>query len=430
MGLAAWQQVEVHLSGWLFRVRWFLWAAVLAVGIAVLLATTVGGVGRPEGKHVGALDVVYYYVGGSCYRAGVNPYDYLSFTTWAREHIWDEPYVDSSTRGVETGYAYPPTAAVPFWALAHLSFNGARVAWICLNAVSLAVVAGVLGWAVLRDPGVGGWGRPRWRWLAPTLLAGYALVSPYTSHNIWMGQSSLVALALLCGAWWAKERDAWLLCGVLTALATAKISMSVFFVLTLVVERRWRAFGAACACCVLLASIPLVREGPLGMVESWFGGMKQYMMGRPGDIENTENFGVRNLAAAWFGVNLRGWEAVGLAVFGVCAWRRSLFTSLQFFVLGLACAVLFVKGNDYDLVVLMAVFAACLAAASRSLAWTMLACAVFAAMAVPKRFFTDTLGEPGVLRAREVLLLLVVLGLAFRAFARGLPAADPSYDRA
>lgn len=404
------------------RFRWPLLLVVVILGMAFVLLTTVGGKGRPSGKHVGALDVIYYYVGGSCYREGINPYDYEKFTQWSREHMWDVAFVDSSTRAVQTGYAYPPTAAVPFWALSLLSFNGARLAWLGLNWVSLAVVGGIMLWgASARASAAGvapfweGEARGRLAWATPMLLVAFLLFNPFTSHNIWMGQSSLVALALLCGAWWAKEKDHWVLCAVLTALATAKISMSAFFVLTLLVERRYRAFFATCACCAVLAIIPLMREGPVGTLTWWFTGMKQYLQGRPGDLTNTENFGLRNLVAAWFGVQVGGWSVVGLAAFALCAWKRRLFTSLEFFAVGLAIAALFVKGNDYDLVLLVPIFAACLVAGARSLFWTLLVLALFGAIAVPKRLFSESLDAPGLLRLREVVVLLVTLGLVLRA---------------
>jgi hypothetical protein len=413
---------RLHVSRWerrlaagLARHRWPMLAGVLVVGLAVLLLTTVGGKGRPPGKHVGALDVVYYYVGGSCYREGINPYDYERFTGWARANVWDNPHVDSSTRAVQTGYAYPPTAAVPFWGLAHLSFNGARLAWLAMNWVSLGVVAVVMAWGVRAGQlAQGAWGDKPWAWATPVLVTAFTLMNPFTSHNMWMGQSSLIALALLCGAWWAKDKDRWVLCGLLTALATAKISMSVFFVLSLLVERRWRAFFACCAWCALLASIPLVREGPVGTVLTWFDGMKQYLQGRPGDLANSENFGVKNLAAAWLGVRVPAPEVIGLALFALCAWKRWAFTSLEFFAVGLALAALFVKGNDYDLVLLIPMLAACLMAAGGSLVWTVLIALAFAAMAFPKRVYTEKLGTPSLLRARELVLLVVTVGVIVR----------------
>ncbi len=291
--------------------QWWLLGLVVILGLSFVWLTTVGGKGRPIGRYAGAHDFIYFYAGGGCYRDGINPYTYDLYTQWATDHLANHPQVDPSTKGVGTGYAYPPTAALPFWAIAHLSFNPARLLWLGLNWASLAIVLGVM-WLAMRggarsDPGrsdvphdIG-----RWAWAGPIILAGFALMNPFTSHNMWMGQSSLIALAILCGAWWAKEKDHWLLCAFLTALATAKISMSVFFVLTLLVERRWRTFFATCAFCFVLAAIPLWHDGPLGIAQTWLESMKRYREARPSLPESTESFGMRSLAAVWFGVQRR-----------------------------------------------------------------------------------------------------------------------------
>ncbi len=406
------------MLGQLARARWALLALTVVLGLAFLWVTTIGGAGRPKGRYAGSHDLIYFYVGGGCYRDGVNPYDYQKYTAWAKEHLAGNPYVDPSTKGVDTGYAYPPTAAVPFWALAHMSFNAVRLVWLGLNWASLAVVVGAMSWAVGRGraerhanvPGDSGAAA----WATPLILVGFTLLNPFTSHNMWMGQSSLIALAVLCGAWWAKERNLWLLCAVLTALATAKISMSVFFVLTLLIERKWRAFFATCALCFVLASIPLWQEGPLGVATTWLEAMKRYREARPALPTGTEAFGVRSVFAVWFGISNQGWEVVGLALFALAAWFRRSFTSLEFFAIGLALAALFVKGNDYDLVLLIPVLAACLVAAARSLGWTVLVVAAFAALAFPKRIYLEKMGAPGLLRTREIVLLLVTAGLMLR----------------
>lgn len=401
--------------------KWWLLGLVVVLGVSFVWLTTVGGKGRPTGRYAGAHDFIYFYAGGGCYRDGINPYAYDLYTRWAMDHLANHPQVDPSTRGVDTGYAYPPTAALPFWAIAHLPFNPARLLWLGLNGASLAVVLGVMWWAMRggarSDPGrsdvpqdVG-----RWAWAGPVILAGFALLNPFTSHNMWMGQSSLIALAILCGAWWAKEKGHWLLCAFLTALATAKISMSVFFVLTLLVERRWRTFFATCAFCFVLAAIPLWHDGPLGVAQTWLESMKRYREARPSLPESTENFGMRSLAAVWFGVRSAGWEVVGLLAFALAAWGRKWFTSLEFFAASLALAALFVKGNDYDLVLLIPVLAACLIATAHSLGWTLLVVTCFAAMAFPKRIYLEKLGSPGMLRVREVVLLLVTVAIILRA---------------
>ncbi len=418
-------RLQTTLSRW----RWTLLAVVVLVGTAFLWATTIGGLGRPQGRFAGAHDFIYFYVGGACLREGTNPYDYEMYTAWARAHLADDPFVDKSTRGVDTGYAYPPTAGVPFWLLAHAGFNTARLLFLALNWVSLAAVLAVMWWAAReheqgRTQGAAPTSSaPHWAWAAPIFVTGFALTNPFTSHNMWMGQSSLVALAILCGAWWAKEKNYWLLCAFLTALATAKISMSVFFVLTLLVEKRWKTFFVTCILCFGLAAIPLWQEGPIGLAQSWLEALKRYRDARPSQPEGTEAFGLRSLATVWLGFRTPIWGVVGLLCFGALTLRRKWFTSLEFFAIGLALAALFVKGNDYDLVLLVPLLLVCLLRTAPSLLWTCIVLAAFALLAFPKRIYLEKMGTPALLRIRELTLLAVTAWIIVQAMTKPTPSS-------
>ncbi len=93
-----------------------------------------------RGRKIGELDFAYLYVAGYSWRAGYNPYDFESYLRVADEAI---PGRDGRTGRslINCSYAYAPTSAAMVMALAALRFDTARLTFLVINFIALAMIS-------------------------------------------------------------------------------------------------------------------------------------------------------------------------------------------------------------------------------------------------------------------------------------------------
>lgn len=327
--------------------------AVMVVGAAVVALVTFGRLRQAPPERPRDIDAVYGYVAGLAWRMGLDPYDYPRYERLGRS-VGGAP--------IRCSFAYAPTAAALVMPLSRLTPGAADRALAALNVASALAAGFVLAAAVGRRVGeaLGGW-RP----VASAGVAALAIGSPQAALNLYQGQTTLFCLALVCLAFWADERGRPLLCGALLGVATFKISLPVFVIALVLFERRWKVLGALAVTALLLASYPLLRDGPVGLARGWLGAMRLYRefpWNRP-DYESAFGF-----AGALKGVGLPTGLAPLVALLGL-GWlylRRNVADPLERFAVALALPVLFVSGHLYDAVAFSPLYAAVLLATRRT----------------------------------------------------------------
>ena len=136
-------------------------------------------------------------------------------------------------------FAYPPHALVLLLPLHGLSFGAAFLLWEVFSLAALALAA----WAAFNRSGY---------------AALFIVVAPATFFCLWLGQTGMIASALLIAGIGLLERRP-LLAGALFGLLTFKPTLGVLIPFALLAGGHWRAIAAAClvALALILASVAL-----------------------------------------------------------------------------------------------------------------------------------------------------------------------------
>lgn len=113
--------------------------------------------------------------------------------------------VSDATAGLSSPFAYPPTAGLFFIVLGTMRFEVSRIVFAPLNVASIVIVSMVMVWAARRDdPAM----RGRHALLAVGMSVAVCVANPYVWHNVWMGQTSLLATACCAGRGGRRKRGA------------------------------------------------------------------------------------------------------------------------------------------------------------------------------------------------------------------------------
>lgn len=159
------------------------------------------------------------------------------FATEAGKQAW----------GAEVGnrhhyLAYPPHFLLYVWPFGTLSYEAAFFVYALINPAILGLVV----WAAFQRS-----------WNA----ACFAVLAPAAFFSLWVGQTGMLACALLIGGMAFLERRP-VLAGILIGLLTFKPPLGVLVPFALLAGRYWRTFIAAAATVVALLVASLVIHGP------------------------------------------------------------------------------------------------------------------------------------------------------------------------
>jgi hypothetical protein len=416
-------------SSWIpIRIQMLLACLMVLVGTALFVATGYMGVGRGGGTF-GVLDLSYLYGSGRTWMEGKNAYKLPELQAVWATIVENEPTTQAlkgqHSATLSSGFAYSPTSALPCVALSTLSLDGARMTFGAINFLSIMTIVGVIYWEARRrvlHPLLA------WGWLATGLACAFAVGNPFGSHNAWMGQSTIPATALLCLGWMAKEKNRHILAGVLVACASYKIHIGILFLPIFLLERRWVSIAAGIVTGLILASIPLVKLGPIETLESWRGALAAYRDHPTAKVSFRYAFGLPSLMDA---LHLRGdWARpfsmlLGAASLGLVWWKRAWFTSFEIFALLMVLGLLLMQASNYDLIAASMLVAALAFRLGSSFVGLLLVGAACCSLAFPFRIIED-FKIPLLIRWREVTVLLVIAGFLWVVWKQPTSASDAS----
>ena len=379
-------------------------ALAAMLGLALLLATGVLGVGRDLQVQEAFSDVKYWYVSAALWLAGGNPYDFAHLEERAR----------ANGIGSNTHYASPPTS---FWfgaGLQLLSYDGARWAWTAVNLLALvAIFFGVLRMVRVL--------RPDFEWsraTAPTLLMLVAIVigTPYAANVVWVGQTTLVVTALLIWSWILIHEGHEFAGGLLFALGAIKPQISLLLGLWLLLDGRWRALATAAVASLLLSAVPFWADG-LRIIPMWLGEMSAYV-NEPAQRALAYNINLRS-ALEGFGAGRGSWLQIpmwllcaGLVYLLWRGYRKYGFAWPVSFALLVPISLLTLRGRDYDGAACMGLVAVGIHVSAGRPARQLLLLALLALFCLPLRIVELT-GVEWLRYWRPVVLLAITL-LVFR----------------
>lgn len=229
-------------------------AILLALGIAVLMATVIGaGIGEnqttdPESARLGG-DFAAFYSAGSIVWSG----DIDSLYDPARQQAaQDELGLDGYL-----AFAYPPHVALAYSPLGALDFQVAYA----LHTVAMAS-AFLLAVHLLRKP------VPqieRWRW--PLLAASFTFYPLITA--VGGGQNASLSVLLLAVIWRALHDDRELLAGLAIGLLIFRPQYAIPMLGLVGLSRHWRAVGAAIATIATTWAVTAVARGSNWLGDWW-----------------------------------------------------------------------------------------------------------------------------------------------------------------
>jgi Glycosyltransferase family 87 len=301
-------------------------------------------------------------------------------------------------------FAYPPQIAPLCLLLACFSMPFARAVIVALNLASLAVIDG------LQQQSWRGSARGERNWFITALILG----APFTSHVVYMGQTSLIALAACLAAWECAGRGRNVVAGLLAAVASIKPQMSMLILLWFLLERRFGLLAVSGLAVAAAAIGPALATGPLALIPTWIDAVGQYRGHMTNTVDFPQMFGLSSLLDA---VNVPAAASPILAFPGfLWLWlHRRMLDRSEIVALLLAVSLLLIYAHAYDLVGLLpfVITFARLARTRREVALAGLA--LLAALCLPQRLLRP-FGNPLLNQFRvPVVLAALLLWVSFRS---------------
>jgi len=308
-------------------------ALMVLAAIVSLTLFGIVGVGRQGSQHETS-DVIFPYAAGCSWWDGRDPYLSDTYQTY------------TGVSGVS--FAYPPSVAPLCLALARLPLSSARILMMAANVSCLLAITMILVLSVRRQLAEA---PPPDKVMPAAIVAAVAIGNPFTAHVVWMGQTSLLALAAVVGSWTAYRSRRKLLAGVLIGVASFKPQIAMLIYAWYLLDRQWRVLGFAAATAAALAAAPLWWHG-LDSLPHWLSAMAAYQDAVHSRVGFQHVFGIRSLLS---NLGLPAPSLIPIALGGAVLlyWRRSRFLAEDILPLLMCLSCLFVYAHDYDLVALL-----------------------------------------------------------------------------
>jgi len=349
------------------------------------------------GSRGGWYDFAYFFAAGKCWLAKQDPYNFETFSTAFRSVL---------PAAKPDPFPYPPMFAPFCMIFASIDWQYAMNFSILLNFIAAGCLAFIAVKAVLDAKAP----RPAsdmflTRWLLPCIVMGL----PFTIHQAWLGQVTLMAGVFIFGSWYLAQRNQTILAGVLLGMAFFKPQYVLLPAVYLILERRWKLLGVAIATSLLLAIYPLSLFGPISAMRSWLSALAQYQANMAANALGSEN--VMGLPSTLASLGIKVPSAfvlvLGGAILVVLLWKyKDYFCPDDLLPIIILIQFCLVYAKYVDLALLAPVFAAIwLHIAHRKKLWIGPAIALVA-LFIPRRLYTS-FSIPVLLHFRS----FVVLGL-------------------
>lgn len=311
--------------------------ACLAIALAAYASFGVLGKGRADAAGV---DLAYLHLAGQTWSSGRDAYLAADRAAVA---------ANDAARKVQL-FAYPPNVHPLAATVGTLDIGAAVGVAMAVNFLCLAASILLTLDLTVRHAGphaVQTLDRRLW-------VVALVIAMPFAAHVSWMGQTSLLVLAALVGAWWLRDRGpAWALC-VLLALAAIKPQMSMLFALGVIFTTPlWRWVGAGVLVLASMVYPAIVSAGPIELVRHWLLEVQAYGQSELNAAGFQHATGMHSVLSA-LGVQLPSVVWVVLGALGAWWVTRQPRWSPADQLAALAClTAALMPMHDYDLVVLL-----------------------------------------------------------------------------
>lgn len=392
--------------------RWILYALsglLIAGAAAFLLATSVFAVGRSGvfGTH----DYVYFAAAGYGWLHGLSPYNLETINQASEAYLAN---IDGVSSTIDNPIPYLPQF-FPFAVIAGgPPFEIARGLFAALNLAAIATIAVAAAWCFRTSVT---YKEAPWLVLALAFTIAQAIGTPFASHNVWMGQTTALAAALVMLGWMlAASGKPWLGCAIL-ALSVFKPIVGLLILPLAVFKWPKQALIVFPIVMIATAAYPLLRFGPIEHTQEWLSSVRMY-----GEIEANKPdaqhaFGIRSLLMS-VGIPSPNLVLIAIVGLGLMIYNRAKLTNAELLVYGLVLPPLFFRAHDPGLVVLAPMIGLMMAYYLRSL--PALLAIVFASgiLFFPMRLVSKFDGPAIVERYREIVVLIFFVCMLFSTLKR------------
>jgi hypothetical protein len=386
---------------------WVGRSVVLAAALMLLLFGVLGVFRARNGFHLRA-DTQVLYVAGRMWLSGHNPYKASEFlptsdTMFAVDHDF-----------MASGFGYLPTAWPLCGLIALWEPTPAFFFTMAVNLVAVGVVAlYAFRLAAARLPA-----GPLRESLCYFVLA-LVIGSPFTTHIVYQGQSTMVATAALVAGWYYTfVRPRPNVAGILFAISTMKLQLALFAIGGLVVTRRWRVLVTAAVAGIVLVAYPMVvAGGPVALVRDWLAEVHVYSLIPSNAVGYTNVFGLQSLLVA-AGIPAPSLGLLAIPLLAAVWWFLDRIEPDELLAILVASSCLLVYAHDYDLAALAPIHGCLWKRAGRNRTSLLGLIGFYLFLFAPQRGFRGEI-SPVLLHWRELVVLGAVTWVFVTAIRRG-----------
>ena len=294
------------------------------LGLSILYLVLFGIVGF---KRYGSFSSDYFilYNAGKDWLSGANPYLNLN---------------------AEDVFAYPPNASFFLVPLSLINFSFSKYGMLAINVVSLASII----WMSLKTINE----RTSKNFHIQSLfITSLIIANPFTTHNFWMGQTTLVLLAFTMAAWEYRQKKSWLVSGIFLGIASFKPQLCVLLFIWFALDRRWKLLMVSALTFFVMSYYPMITQGPVEAILQWpRDGITSYLQADENVMGFQHAVGISSLLAS-INIKVPSLKLVGVIVTLILWVNRKRFNSDDILAILFGISLTFVGGHDYDYVCLI-----------------------------------------------------------------------------
>jgi len=233
---------------------------LVALNTLSLILFGILGIGRGNSKLNFDGDVLY--AAGRAWLRGLNAYNH-DFLVQSTAGIKDFDSLEGA------GFFYPPQSAALCMFAGLFDHSVAKFIWLGLNLLSIAAIIFMTVRTLNQHQNnsenhLGSW-----------IMAAMIIGNPFTSHVVWMGQTSLMAFAATMAAWFFSQRQKFVWAGICLGIASFKPQLCLLLGIWFLLEGNWKILAVAFATVTITSAYPLVLYGgPIGMLAAWHQGIQ------------------------------------------------------------------------------------------------------------------------------------------------------------
>lgn len=370
---------------------------LLAVSILSLIFFGIVGIGRDGQLNA---DGGVLYAAGRAWLKGLNAYNHDMLT----QSVAGIKAIDNLK---DAAFFYPPQSAAFCMFVGLFDYSVAKFVWLGLNLLSMAAIVFMTVSTINQH-------QNNQNQLGSLVMAAMVIGNPFTTHVVWMGQTSLMAFAGTMAAWYFSQRQKFVLAGICLGIASFKPQLCLLLGIWFLLERNWKILAVAFATVTVMSAYPLVLYGgPVGMLAAWHQGIQDSYSSLPFNQPGFQDkVGMESLFAS-LGLKIPGIKITAIILAIVLWFFRNKINREDILALLMGISFTFLGYTHvYDYVGLFPILTSLwLYCYNNQKAYIAMIALVFL-LFFPRRIFLSA-GLPFLIHWRTIVVLILVISVLF-----------------